>query len=39
MSVELIPFLSEAEFEKLGVTHLGERVMLVNVAKAHRSMS
>ena len=38
VSVDLIPLLSQTDVEKLGVTHVGECVMLSNLAKAHQSM-
>ena len=34
VSVELIPLLQQCDLEKLGVIHVGERVMLVSLAKA-----
>ncbi len=35
--MDLIPLLSQCDLEKLGVIHVGERVMLVNLVKAKQS--
>ena len=35
--MELIPLLQQCDIEKLGVVHVGERVMLVSLAKALES--
>ena len=35
--MELIPLLQQCDLEKLGVSHVGERVMLVSLAKAKES--
>lgn len=33
----MIPLLKECDFEKLGVSHVGERVMLMTLAKEQQS--
>ena len=33
----LIPLLQQPDLERLGVRHVGERVMLLNLAKGHES--
>ena len=35
--MEFIPSLQEADFERLGVRHVGERVMLLNLPKGSAS--
>ena len=37
VKMELIPSLQEADFERLGMRHVGERVMLLNLAKGSAS--
>ena len=38
VSVDLIPLLGQSDIEKLGVAHVGERVMLISLAKAKQRM-
>ena len=38
VSVDLIPLLGQSDIERLGVTHVGERVMLISLAKAKQRM-
>ena len=35
--MEVVPLLSQEDLIKLGVSHVGERVMLVNLAKTRES--
>ena len=35
--MELIPLLQPVDLEKLGIAHVGERVMLISLAKAQGS--
>ena len=35
--MDLIPFLKDSDFEKLGVSHVGERIILLSLAKAQES--
>ena len=37
VTVELIPLLQQSDFENLGVFHVGERIMLLSLAKAQES--
>ena len=37
VTVELIPLLQQSDLENCGVIHVGERVMLVSLAKAIES--
>ena len=35
--VELIPLLQQPDLERLGVRYVGERIMLLNLAKGYES--
>ena len=35
--MELIPLLQQSDLERLGVHHVGERIMLLNLAKGNES--
>ena len=37
VSVDLIPLLQQADLEKLGLVHVGKRVLLLSLAKAQQS--
>ena len=37
VTVELIPLLQPSDLEKLGIAHVGERVMLISLTKAQES--
>ena len=36
MSVELIPLLQQSDFDKLGVVHVGEKVMLLSCLRRRK---
>lgn len=38
VTVELLPLLQPSDLEKLGIAHVGERVMLISLAKAQESV-
>ena len=37
--MDLIPFLKDSDFEKLGVSHVGERIILLSLAERLKKVS